>query len=495
MVRLLQLNRNLNTKGLQNPGVDEAERDAVNIGHGVGGQGGQALDDDLSKVGCDDGGHQGDEQTMDDAGDNGAAAAAHRIGKDGCGTTGEEIGHDAGDDHGQTEKGPQEHTNEGANGGEDETVNNGIGCEGEQNRAVKCRTGTGDDLLRNAIEGGNQLGDEQTNTGEQNEQTNAEGDTLEDSEDDVVLPAGGFRYYLGTSQDGKQNIEGNHDGSDCKVGILQEGQLGAELGILGGFGNIAGQLGNTGTENITQSAEVTESDIIAAGDFADEGLCHGGEYDAADTTQDGTDADGETVAEAAEAHAKEDAGHGDVNGGFAIEEDIFELGEAGQNQVYIGTDNMVLNRGGIKQNRIELQYAVVRRYIVNDILLSNIRPYLKKIWFADKNGGCSSDVLVIRAKSDGKVLAGFLYQLLSQDVFFDEVTANAVGTKMPRGDKNIIKAYPLYIPVDLEEQRDILKILAEMQIEIENLEKDLNKYRQIKQGMMSELLTGRIRLL
>ena len=162
---------------------------------------------------------------------------------------------------------------------------------------------------------------------------------------------------------------------------------------------------------------------------------------------------------------------------------------------YIGTDNMVSNRGGIKQNRVELQYAAVRRYVVNDILLSNIRPYLKKIWFADTNGGCSSDVLVIRAKSDGKVLAGFLYQLLSRDAFFDEVTANAVGTKMPRGDKNIIKSYPLYIPVDLGEQREILRILAEMQTELESLEKNLNKYRQIKQGMMSELLTGRIRLL
>jgi len=162
---------------------------------------------------------------------------------------------------------------------------------------------------------------------------------------------------------------------------------------------------------------------------------------------------------------------------------------------YIGTDNMVSNCGGIKQNRIELQYAAVRRYVVNDILLSNIRPYLKKIWFADTNGGCSSDVLVIRAKSDGKVLARFLYQLLSQDAFFDEVTANAVGTKMPRGDKNVIKAYPLCMPVDLQEQREILKILSEMQVEIENLEKNLNKYKQIKQGMMSELLTGRIRLI
>ena len=162
---------------------------------------------------------------------------------------------------------------------------------------------------------------------------------------------------------------------------------------------------------------------------------------------------------------------------------------------YIGTDNMVSNRGGVKQNRIRLQYSAVRHYTINDILLSNIRPYLKKIWYADTNGGCSSDVLVIRTKNDGKILAGFLYQLLSQDAFFEEVTANAVGTKMPRGDKNIIKTYPLCMPVDLQEQREILKILSEMQVEIENLEKNLNKYKQIKQGMMSELLTGRIRLI
>ena len=131
MVRLLRLNKNLDAKGLQNPGVDEAERDAVNIGHGVGGQGGQTLDDNLPKVGCDDGGHQGDEQTVDDAGDNGAAATAHCIGKDGGGTTGEEIGHDAGDDHGQTEKGPQEHADDGANGGEEKAVSGSIGSDGK----------------------------------------------------------------------------------------------------------------------------------------------------------------------------------------------------------------------------------------------------------------------------------------------------------------------------------------------------------------------------
>lgn len=162
---------------------------------------------------------------------------------------------------------------------------------------------------------------------------------------------------------------------------------------------------------------------------------------------------------------------------------------------YISTDNMVANHGGIKQNRLKIQYAVVRHYLTNDILLSNIRPYLKKIWFADADGGCSNDILVIRAKRGSKVLPGFLYQLLSQDVFFERVTANAIGTKMPRGDKTIITSYPLYVPTNLQEQQMILDILTEIQIEIESLENSLSKYKQIKSGMMSELLTGRIRLL
>lgn len=60
--------------------------------------------------------------------------------------------------------------------------------------------------------------------------------------------------------------------------------------------------------------------------------------------------------------------------------------------------------------------------------------------------------------------------------------------------KKLIEKFSVRIPVDLEEQVAIASVFTDIDYEIEKLEKELNKYRGIKSGMMSELLTGRIRL-
>ena len=161
---------------------------------------------------------------------------------------------------------------------------------------------------------------------------------------------------------------------------------------------------------------------------------------------------------------------------------------------YVGTDNMVADKGGVRDNEISLTYPSVREYIVGDVLLSNIRPYLKKIWHATRNGGCSNDVLVIRSKNSDELNSSILYYLLSTDAFFDEIMANAVGTKMPRGDKAVIRSYAICYPKDILEQKAIAEILSNMDAEIEALQQKLEKYRQLKQGMMQQLLTGKIRL-
>ena len=160
---------------------------------------------------------------------------------------------------------------------------------------------------------------------------------------------------------------------------------------------------------------------------------------------------------------------------------------------YVGTENMLSNRQGVKEFDEQLLYANVREYRCGDILISNIRPYLKKIWLSDRAGGCSTDVLVLRSKEEG-VESSFLYSVLCDDSFFDFVMANAVGTKMPRGDKKVIADYVLYVPPTLAEQKAIAKVLGDMDEEIAALEAELAKTRLLKQGMMQELLTGKVRL-
>lgn len=120
-------------------------------------------------------------------------------------------------------------------------------------------------------------------------------------------------------------------------------------------------------------------------------------------------------------------------------------------ETYISTENMLPNRGGVTISTSLPSVGKVQAFHRDDILVSNIRPYFKKIWQADKDGGCSNDVLIFRA-SNG-TLADYLYYVLADDSFFDFATASAKGTKMPRGDKQAIMHYEVPVRSFLEQQK------------------------------------------
>ncbi len=94
----------------------------------------------------------------------------------------------------------------------------------------------------------------------------------------------------------------------------------------------------------------------------------------------------------------------------------------------------------------------------NDILIGNIRPYLKKIWFANNDGGTNGDVLDIRVNDYSVLYPRYLYYVLSSDKFFNYDMQNAKGAKMPRGSKDAVMNYPIPVP-PLEEQERIVSIL------------------------------------
>ncbi|MFS1664577.1 restriction endonuclease subunit S [Streptococcus sp. zg-JUN1979] len=139
---------------------------------------------------------------------------------------------------------------------------------------------------------------------------------------------------------------------------------------------------------------------------------------------------------------------------------------------YISTENMIPNRGGINKATKLPTVKTTTAFQKGDILISNIRPYFKKIWLADKSGGCSNDVLVIRANSDFS--NRFLYCVLSSDAFFDYVVSTSKGTKMPRGDKSSIMKYA--IPrFSLKKQELISEILMSYEEKI-RLNKKINHH-------------------
>ena len=131
---------------------------------------------------------------------------------------------------------------------------------------------------------------------------------------------------------------------------------------------------------------------------------------------------------------------------------------------YISTENMLPEKGGITVAS-SFPSGKVTEFQENDILISNIRPYFKKIWKADRRGCCSNDVFCIRANDN--VDAEFLYYLLSHDLFFAYVMSGANGSKMPRGDKQQIMNWEIEIPTEKEDQRRIASILTSLDRKIE----------------------------
>ena len=106
---------------------------------------------------------------------------------------------------------------------------------------------------------------------------------------------------------------------------------------------------------------------------------------------------------------------------------------------YISTENMLENRGGVSFATSLPSVPTVPGFSKGHVLISNIRPYFKKIWLARFDGGRSNDVLGFESTENECI--EFLYNLLYQDAFFDFMMLTSKGAKMPRGDKGAIAGW------------------------------------------------------
>lgn len=151
--------------------------------------------------------------------------------------------------------------------------------------------------------------------------------------------------------------------------------------------------------------------------------------------------------------------------------------------LYISTDSMLKDKGGIGTPESIPESGKVTKYQHNDILVSNIRPYFKKIWFSNREGGCSNDVLVFRANDN--IDSTFLYYVLSDDSFFDHIMSSANGTKMPRGNRKLIPSFEINLP-PLSTQHRIATILSRYDSLIENYQKQIKLLEEAAQRLYKE---------
>ncbi len=157
---------------------------------------------------------------------------------------------------------------------------------------------------------------------------------------------------------------------------------------------------------------------------------------------------------------------------------------------YVGTDNMIVDMGGIELTTSIPKSGTSTKYSIGDILISNIRPYFKKIWLSDRVGGCSSDVLCIRTKKI--VSREFVFATLARDDFFNYDVAGSKGSKMPRGDKKHIMEYPIVFDFEIADQfskivRPIYEAVHKNYIQNQEL-------TQLRDWLLPMLMNGQVKV-
>ena len=151
---------------------------------------------------------------------------------------------------------------------------------------------------------------------------------------------------------------------------------------------------------------------------------------------------------------------------------------------YVSTENMLQDFQGILKAKSVPEDVNVISFSCGDILISNIRPYLKKVWKATFNGGCSSDVFVLQANDN--IESDYLHYVVANDKFINFVMSGAKGVKMPRGDKNQMKKYPLSLP-QIQEQKKIGKMLSLLDERIATQNKVIEDLKKLKCAIIEKV--------
>ena len=146
-------------------------------------------------------------------------------------------------------------------------------------------------------------------------------------------------------------------------------------------------------------------------------------------------------------------------------------------------------------NRVSAPSRAQRQFEQSDILYQTVRPYQSNNLYIDFDAAkyiASTGYAVLRSHEDTD--SRYVYMYLHTYKFVGDVLDNCTGTSYPAINPNKLAQISIFLPSSLSEQRAIASILTKMDSEITALEQRREKYAALKQGMMQQLLTGKIRL-
>ena len=193
----------------------------------------------------------------------------------------------------------------------------------------------------------------------------------------------------------------------------------------------------------------------------------------------------------------EESEYGEIPKGWGFRS-VADVAEFGRGKVdvsilnedtYISTENMLENRGGVSRATSLPSVATVPSFKTGQILVSNIRPYFKKIWMAHFDGGRSPDVLAFEPIVPQST--EFLYNLMYQDAFFEFMTRTAKGAKMPRGDKDAITGWRFPCPDEALMVYFAEKVRPHYEY-INSLKSENDSLAKLRDTLLPKLLSGEL---
>lgn len=156
---------------------------------------------------------------------------------------------------------------------------------------------------------------------------------------------------------------------------------------------------------------------------------------------------------------------------------------------YFSTENMLSGKAGSTEATSLPTTSQTTACHKGDTLISNIRPYFKKIVYCEDNCGCSTDVLCFTPSQPR--YSAYLFSTLYADKFFAFMVAGSKGTKMPRGDKQQIMTYPVVLPSE-EELAGFNTIASPLLEQIYSNSAENKRLSILRDTLLPKLMSGEI---
>lgn len=174
--------------------------------------------------------------------------------------------------------------------------------------------------------------------------------------------------------------------------------------------------------------------------------------------------------------------------------DICNVQEPSQinSNLYVGLEHISQNDNRLialgNKNKFNSNKNIFRK---DNVLYGKLRPRLSKVWLANEDGYCSTDILPLQANE--KIIPLILLLTLTDYRFFWYAVSTSAGTKMPRTAWSDMKKFRVFLP-SLKEQKKIASILSVVDAYIRTNQQYEMHLEKLKKGLMQKLLTGQIRV-